>query len=523
MRIVLLNIPHPAIGSRIPVEQLPPLGLLSVGGPLIDAGHEVRLIDGELGPMSLEEMVEEVVELEPEALLVGHSGSTSGHPIIVRVTRMIRDVLPNIRVVYGGVFPTFHFEQILEAERHIDVIVRGEGEATITRLVDALEKGGPLERIAGIAFRAEDRIVATPEAPLLRDLDSIRVGWELIDLGQYSYWGNRRAVVAQFSRGCPHKCTYCGQRGFWRRFRHRDPKRFAAEIAWLHKEHGVQVINLADENPTSNRTAWVELLEALIAEGLPVIIVASTRASDIVRDRDILHLYRRAGVVRFLLGSESTDEKTLRRIRKGTTTATDREAIRLLRQNGIVSLVTFAVGFAQERDRDYLRLLRQLLSYDPDQIQSVFATPHRWTPFFEQASRRKVLQKDQRYWDYKHQVIKSENIPTWRVMAWVKLIEAALQLRPRAVLRTLAHSDPEIRHAMRWYTRIGRRVWLHEIKSFLLHEKRTDEGPSLADYWSSESRKAVEPRDDKLVDLAKETSPRKNQEIRLVGQTRRVA
>ena len=31
MRLLLLNPPHPAIGSRIPVEHLPPLGLLSLG------------------------------------------------------------------------------------------------------------------------------------------------------------------------------------------------------------------------------------------------------------------------------------------------------------------------------------------------------------------------------------------------------------------------------------------------------------------------------------------------------------
>lgn len=52
-RILLLNPPHSAIGSRIPREQLPPLGLLSVGGPLIDAGFAVRLLDAEFGPMPM--------------------------------------------------------------------------------------------------------------------------------------------------------------------------------------------------------------------------------------------------------------------------------------------------------------------------------------------------------------------------------------------------------------------------------------------------------------------------------------
>ena len=109
-----------------------------------------------------------------------------------------------------------------------------------------------------------------------------RVGWELIDFSRYHYWGKKRAVVMQFSRGCPHLCSYCGQRGFWTRWRHRDPKKFAQEIARLHREHGVQIVNLADENPTSQRKAWKEFCEALIAENVDVELVGSTRAGDIV-------------------------------------------------------------------------------------------------------------------------------------------------------------------------------------------------------------------------------------------------
>ena len=71
----------------------------------------------------------------------------------------------------------------------------------------------------------------------------------------------------------------------------------------------------------------------MIAEKIEVTIIGSTRADDIVRDADILHLYRKAGIERFLLGIENTDEATLEKIRKGAATKTDREAIRLLRQH----------------------------------------------------------------------------------------------------------------------------------------------------------------------------------------------
>jgi len=78
MRILLINVPHPSIGSRIPDDHLPPLGLLAIGGPLIDDGHEVRLLDGEFGPVSTADIVAQAARLRPDAVLFGHSGSTSG-------------------------------------------------------------------------------------------------------------------------------------------------------------------------------------------------------------------------------------------------------------------------------------------------------------------------------------------------------------------------------------------------------------------------------------------------------------
>src|SRR5438128_1649282 len=112
MRILLVNPPHPSIGSRIPKEQLPPLGLLSIGSPLIDAGHDVALLDAEVGPLAHDEVVRRVVAHRPDAVLVGHSGSTSAHPIVAELTRRFRAELPDLRIVYGGVFPTYHFREV---------------------------------------------------------------------------------------------------------------------------------------------------------------------------------------------------------------------------------------------------------------------------------------------------------------------------------------------------------------------------------------------------------------------------
>jgi anaerobic magnesium-protoporphyrin IX monomethyl ester cyclase len=121
MDILIVNPPHPAIGSRIPREQLPPLGLLCIGGPLLDAGHHVSLLDAELGPLSPDDIVCQVVAHQPQVLVIGHSGSTSAHPVVVALTRRLRMALPQLTIVYGGVFPTYHSQDILTQEPQIDV------------------------------------------------------------------------------------------------------------------------------------------------------------------------------------------------------------------------------------------------------------------------------------------------------------------------------------------------------------------------------------------------------------------
>ncbi|WP_224548790.1 magnesium-protoporphyrin IX monomethyl ester anaerobic oxidative cyclase [Mesorhizobium sp. CA16] len=486
MNIVLINPPHTAIGSRVPDDHLPPLGLLAIGGPLIDSGHQVRLVDAEFGPMPLAAVVDEALRDDPDFVLIGHSGSTSAHPTALKIAEMIKARAPGVVVIYGGVFPTYHWRDILAATDVFDFIVRGEGEATATALVEAIEMRQPVASVAGIAYRDDfGRPVATQAAMTIADLDAWRVGWELIDHRRYSYWGGKRAVVMQFSRGCPHLCNYCGQRGFWTRWRHRDPVKFAREIAWLHREHGVELINLADENPTSSKKAWRAFLDAMIAENVPVLIVGSTRADDIVRDADILHLYRRAGVIRWLLGMENTDEQTLSLIRKGGSTKSDREAIRLLRRHGILSMATWVAGFEDETLRDLWRGFRQLIAYDPDQIQALYVTPHRWTPFFRIAKDRKVIQQDVRLWDYKHQVLHMTRLKPWMLFFAVKLIEVAVQSRPKALARILFHPDPEQRHSMRWYTKMGRRVWFREVWRFLVRDGRITDGPTLAEFWGA--------------------------------------
>ncbi len=286
MKIMIINPPHPAIGSRMAGEHLPPLGLLNIAGPLIDAGFSIDFLDADFSNMSYEKIIENVLKTKPDLVLMGHSGSTTAQPIINDISALIKDQLPKSEIIIGGVFPTYHFNEILRNNEAIDYIVIGEGETVCLNLVQALNRNENLESVNGIAFRKNGKIIKTKPAELINNLDNLRTAWELMKGYNYTYYGHKKAVVIQFSRGCPYPCNYCGQSLFWKKWRNRSPQSLADEMEMLHKVYGIEVFNFADENPSTNKRDWKKFLEALIAKNLDLILVGSIRADNIVRDKE---------------------------------------------------------------------------------------------------------------------------------------------------------------------------------------------------------------------------------------------
>jgi anaerobic magnesium-protoporphyrin IX monomethyl ester cyclase len=264
--------------------------------------------------MGKAEIVSLFAAFNTDVVMFPHVGSTSAHPFCLRVLRAVKTALPQCITIYGGVHPTYHFRTILAEHPEVDIIVRGEGEATVLDLIRALAADVPddadqkppvssvatnwdLSSVPGIAWRgtsSNDTTVVTrtsaSRTPIV-DLDAYPIGWELIrDWDQYQAFGLGRAAVVQFSRGCPHTCTYCGQWMFWRHWRYRDVTRFVDELAWLHERHHVNFFWLADENPTTLKEVWQQVLQEIADRKLPIGLCASIRAQDIVRDADILPL-----------------------------------------------------------------------------------------------------------------------------------------------------------------------------------------------------------------------------------------
>jgi len=252
------------------------------------------------------------------------------------------------------------------------------------------------------------------------------------------------------------------------RWRHRDPLKLVDEIEWLHRTHRVNFFTLADENPTTLQDVWHRFLEVLATRRLPVSFLATIRATDIVRDADLLPLYRRAGILYVLMGIESTDDQVLRQIKKGSTTRHDYRACQLLRQHGIFSILGHIVGLEDETLARFRTALRQLAAYDGSYLNAMYVTPHAWTQFGRAVQGRPLVQVDQQKWDYRHQVLAQNRLRPWQLFAAVKWLELCYHLRPHRLGEILRERDRQRQRQWLWtYLHVGS-VWLAEVMEFLL-------------------------------------------------------
>jgi anaerobic magnesium-protoporphyrin IX monomethyl ester cyclase len=470
LNIVLLTPRRQFIANRFGLGYQIPLGLVLIGGPLLDAGHQVRLIDNDVSGWDNDRLARELVKTPPDCLMIGHTGSTAAHPVAMDTARYLKQHLPDTTFVYGGVYPSYAARTILHDNPAIDIVVRGEGEETVIDLAGALAGDqSALARVKGITWRDGDRIRTNPNRRPITNLDRFRPGWELVNWDAYQLFGFGRAAGLQFSRGCTLHCTYCGQWGFWRRWRHHSPVNFADELETLARHYGVRIVWLADENFAADRETAQQALEHLAARQLDLSLNLNMTAADVVRDADLMPLYKRAGVDNIIMGIESLDDKTMAKVRKNNPFKTSRQAVRLLRQNGIVSLVNIIYGLEDENFSTLGRTFHQLFRLDPDVMNAVYITPHFWTQMGQEVESERIIEPNQARWTYRNQVVHTPRLTPWRLFLSVKLTEALFHLRPRALWRMVSASDRRYRQILQAYLTTGVRVVLAEIGEFLFN------------------------------------------------------
>ncbi len=235
-------------------------------------------------------------------------------------------------------------------------------------------------------------------APSIEDLDSLQPDWSLLEWDKYIYvplnTPRRRAefrarlpvhvpllfaveVLAQVPRARPEEV----------RRRDRDPG--------PRLQGGFFI--LADEEPTIHRKKFVAFCEELIARKIKVHWGINTRVTDILRDRELLPLFRKAGLVHVSLGTEAAAQLKLDRFRKETTIEENKLAIRLLKEAGMVAEAQFIMGLENETPETIEETYELAQDWKPDMANWNMYTPWPFAELFEELGDRVEVRDYSKY------------------------------------------------------------------------------------------------------------------------------
>ncbi|MEW5947759.1 MAG: radical SAM protein [bacterium] len=333
----------------------PRLGLPLIGAILKGRGHDVEIYVQQWENVPLSAL--------RGADVVGVSVTTSTASEGYKIARFARRA--GIPVMMGGPHVTFLPD---EALRYCDVVVRGEGEAAAPPVIEALLGNGSLGTIRGVSYMEDGAPVHTPDAPPVRDLDSL----PFPDLTLVRGHRRMRLVPVQTSRGCPHRCTFCSvTQMFGHRYRFRSEGNVVEELmGYPHRR-----IFFCDDNFAASPVRTMRLLKLMRDRHVPVASWSAQVRVDVARNDDLLKLMRQTRCRRLYIGFESVNPKTLERFNKKQNVEDIERCVERLHEHHIKVHGMFVLG----SDDDDVDTVRQTLAFarrmSVDTAQFLVLTP----------------------------------------------------------------------------------------------------------------------------------------------------
>ncbi|HXO21659.1 MAG TPA: radical SAM protein [Thermoanaerobaculia bacterium] len=285
--------------------------------------------------------------------------------------------------------------------RGADVVVAGEGEATMAELLPALAARGPhrLHGVAGTIFRDEaGEIVENPERAQIPDLDSLP--WPdrgQIDQARYvDVWRRHHgmgSVNLITARGCPYRCRWCSHAVFGFTHRRRTPQNTADEVAHIVEAYQPDQLWYADDVFTIHHRWLFEFAGELKRRGLKKPFETISRADRMMKD-EVLETLADMGCYRVWIGSESGSQRILDAMERGVTVEQVQWATHAARRHGIEVGMFLMWGYDGETLEDIEATIDHVKKANPDIFFTTVAYPIKNTGYFKEVAGRVVLDGD---------------------------------------------------------------------------------------------------------------------------------
>ncbi len=378
MKIMLIN--PPALGSRPDDITAPPLGLAYLAAVLLEAGHEVELIDAFALGMGFNKLERKLEESRPD--LVGVGGMT---PIIdsafqtLSLARKYTDYL-----VLGGAHASAIGSDVFEEAPDLDALLIGEAEHSFAKLVECLEsKGKDADlNIPGVLIPGRD----ATERPLIEDLDALPIpARQLLPNKRYRHPILSGGPVATMitARGCPFQCIFCDKSVSGNRFRARSADSVLDEMQNIVLQTGISRIIIYDDLFTLDKQRVVEICQGILERDLKIRWKCEGRVGRV--DPQTLVMMKRAGCEVIAYGVESGNPRALEYLRKGVTLDQIQDTFAITRAAGIKTLGYFILGIPVESFEDELETIKFARKLKADYAQFGVLSPFAGTELYQEA------------------------------------------------------------------------------------------------------------------------------------------
>jgi len=373
--------------------RLEPLGLERVAGAVRRAGHHVRLLD--LQVFKHRDFFRELDQRRPDAVAFSLN-YLANIPEVIDLAKAAKERLPDVSIFVGGHSVSFVAEEVLEhAEGAIDCVLRGEGEESAPRLLEALKDGDPLAVPGAVTLDGRG-----PEPALIERLEDHPPARDLLRKRRKYFIGHLDPCASiEFTRGCPWDCSFCSAWTFYGRSYRKLPADAAAEELAAIREPNVFIV---DDVAFIRPEHGMAVADAIERRGVKKKYYLETRADVLLRNEDVFERWARMGLEYMFLGVEALDEEGLKAFRKRSTPDQNFKALEVARKLGIAVAINIIADPSWDEAR--FAALREWAMEAPEIVHVTVSTPYPGTEIWHTES-RKLNTLDYRLFDVQHAVM----------------------------------------------------------------------------------------------------------------------